>query len=341
MRKIMVLALCGLFCGWSAEQACAADDVYVDLSVLNEIGGGSVPSAYGRPEPLFPVIRNTPQFPVVKKSAPKAPKAETPARKNKQKLKIKQVKVVEKEEKIAIPAKPADIQPVREKTNPAVENKPAVAKPAKDTPVGNKTVKNEAKEKAAAPAVELTSAPARREFVADVPSAGKAPFKTEEPAPDEKVSPAPVVPVKAESDENQPVGEVLAAAEKKAEPLVPVSGAFAAKPVADAEKVKREIVFAEGSSELDELSKKKIDAIIASFDNAGANKIAIMAYNYDNGQDVFRKKRQSLNRAIEIRSYLLAKDIRISASRSLTLPMTPPAAMLLKLTKSNKKIKIM
>lgn len=337
----MVLALCGLFCGWSAEQACAADDVYVDLSVLNEIGGGSVPSAYGRPEPLFPVIRNTPQFPVVKKSAPKAPKAETPARKNKQKLKIKQVKVVEKEEKIAIPAKPADIQPVREKTNPAVENKPAVAKPAKDTPVGNKTVKNEAKEKAAAPAVELTSAPARREFVADVPSAGKAPFKTEEPAPDEKVSPAPVVPVKAESDENQPVGEVLAAAEKKAEPLVPVSGAFAAKPVADAEKVKREIVFAEGSSELDELSKKKIDAIIASFDNAGANKIAIMAYNYDNGQDVFRKKRQSLNRAIEIRSYLLAKDIRISASRSLTLPMTPPAAMLLKLTKSNKKIKIM
>ena len=310
MRKIMVLALCGLFCGWSAEQACAADDVYVDLSVLNEIGGGSVPSAYGRPEPLFPVIRNTPQFPVVKKSAPKAPKAETPARKNKQKLKIKQVKVVEKEEKIAIPAKPADIQPVREKTNPAVENKPAVAKPAKDTPVGNKTVKNEAKEKAAAPAVELTSAPARREFVADVPSAGKAPFKTEEPAPDEKVSPAPVVPVKAESDENQPVGEVLAAAEKKAEPLVPVSGAFAAKPVADAEKVKREIVFAEGSSELDELSKKKINAIIASFDNAGANKIAIMAYNYDNGQDVFRKKRQSLNRAIEIRSYLLAKGYK-------------------------------
>ena len=214
---------------------------------------------------------------MVKKSAPKAPKAETPARKNKQKLKIKQVKVVEKEEKIAIPAKPADIQPVREKTNPAVE---------------------------------LTSAPARREFVADVPSAGKAPFKTEEPAPDEKVSPAPVVPVKAESDENQPVGEVLAAAEKKAEPLVPVSGAFAAKPVADAEKVKREIVFAEGSSELDELSKKKIDAIIASFDNAGANKIAIMAYNYDNGQDVFRKKRQSLNRAIEIRSYLLAKGYK-------------------------------
>lgn len=310
MRKIMVLALCGLFCGWSAEKACAADDVYVDLSVLNEIGGGSVPSAYGRPEPLFPVIRNTPQFPVVKKSAPKAPKAETPARKNKQKLKIKQVKVVEKEEKIAIPAKPADIQPVREKTNPAVENKPAVVEPAKDTPVGNKTVKNEAKEKTAAPAVELTSAPARREFVADVPSAGKAPFKTEEPAPAEKVSPAPVVPVKAESDENQPVGEVLAAAEKKAEPLVPVSGAFAAKPVADAEKVKREIVFAEGSSELDELSKKKIDAIIASFDNAGANKIAIMAYNYDNGQDVFRKKRQSLNRAIEIRSYLLAKGYK-------------------------------
>mgnify|MGYP001040657933 FL=1 len=310
MRKIMVLALCGLFCGWSAEKACAADDVYVDLSVLNEIGGGSAPSVYGRPEPLFPVIRNTPQFPVVKKSAPKAPKAKTPVRKNKQKLKIKQVKVVEKEEKIAIPAKPADIQPAREKANSAVENKLAVVEPAKDMPVGDKTVKNEVKEKAAVPAVELTSAPAKREFVADVPAAGQAPFKTEEPVPAEKVSSAPVVPVKAESVENQPVGEVPAGAEKKAEPLVPVSGALVAKPVADAEKVKREIVFTEGSSELDDLSKEKIDAIIASFDNAGANKIAIMAYNYDNGQDVFRKKRQSLNRAIEIRSYLLAKGYK-------------------------------
>ena len=310
MRKIMVLALCGLFCGWSAENARPADDVYVDLSVLNEIGGGSAPSAYGRPEPLFPVIRNTPQFPVVKKSAPKAPKAKTPVRKNKQKLKIKQVKVVEKEEKIAIPAKPADIQPVREKANSAVENKPAVVEPAKDMPAEDKTVKDEVKEKAAAPAVELTSAPAKREFVADIPAAGQAPFKTEEPAPAEKVSSAPVVPVKAESVENQLVGEVRAAAEKKAEPLVPVSGALVAKPVADAEKVKREIVFAEGSSELDDLSKEKIDAIIASFDNAGANKIAIMAYNYDNGQDVFRKKRQSLNRAIEIRSYLLAKGYK-------------------------------
>lgn len=312
MRKIMVLALCGLFCGWSAEKACAADDVYVDLSVLNEIGGGSAPSAYGRPEPLFPVIRNTPQFPVVKKSAPKAPKAKTSVRKNKQKLKIKQVKVVEKEEKIAIPAKPADIQPIREKANSAVENKPAVVEPAKDMPAEDKTVKDEVKEKAAAPAVELTSAPAKREFVADVPAAGQgqAPFKTEEPVPAEKVSSAPVVPVKAESVENQPIGEVPAAAEKKAEPLVPVSGALVAKPVADAEKVKREIVFAEGSSELDDLSKEKIDAIIASFDNAGANKIAIMAYNYDNGQDVFRKKRQSLNRAIEIRSYLLAKGYK-------------------------------
>ena len=183
-------------------------------------------------------------------------------------------------------------------------------RPSSNRPAEDKTVKDEVKEKAAAPAVELTSAPAKREFVADVPAAGQAPFKTEEPAPAEKVSSAPVVPVKAESVENQPVGEVPAAAEKKAEPLVPVSGALVAKPVVDVEKVKREIVFAEGSSELDDLSKEKIDAIIASFDNAGANKIAIMAYNYDNGQDVFRKKRQSLNRAIEIRSYLLAKGYK-------------------------------
>ena len=61
---------------------------------------------------------------------------------------------------------------------------------------------------------------------------------------------------------------------------------------------------------MDDIAKEKIDTIIASFDDAKANKIAIMAYNYDNGEDVFRKKRQSLNRAIEIRSYLLNKGYK-------------------------------
>ena len=312
MRKILILALCGLFCGWSAEKACAADDVYVDLSVLNEIGGGNAPSTYGRPEPLFPVIKNTPQFPVVKKSAAKpAVKAKKTAQKNKQKLKIKQVKVVEKKEKIAIPAKPSDIQPAQNKAvvQPAVANKPVVVEAVKDEPA-KEVAKTDNNEMASVPAVELTSAPAKREFVADVPAADATPFKTEQPAQPEELSSAPVVSVKTEPVAKIPADNPSATAEQKVEPLIPVVDPLAVKPAADVEKIKREIIFAEGSSELDEISKEKIDAIIASFDNASANKIAIMAYNYDNGQDIFRKKRQSLNRAIEIRSYLLTKGYK-------------------------------
>ena len=256
MRKILILALCGLFCGWSVENASAADDVYVDLSVLDEIGSGSAPSAYARPEPLFPIIKNTPQFPVVKKKPVQAAVKKKPVKKKKAKA-----KPVEKEDKITLPEKPA------------------------------KTVEEKIVEPEAAKAPAPIPAP-------------------EASKPAEKISPTPVVPVKTETVENAPVAEsVPAAAEEKVEPLIPVAGSNTSKAV-DVEKLKREIVFAEGSDELDELSKEKIDAIIASFENAKTNKIAIMAYNYDNGQDVFRKKRQSLNRAIEIRSYLLGKGYK-------------------------------
>ena len=108
-------------------------------------------------------------------------------------------------------------------------------------------------------------------------------------------------------NEQPEVQQTQSAEEKTVEPLVPVAEIAAPEPKTNTEQVKREIIFAEGSYELDDVAKEKIDAIIASFDDAKANKIAIMAYNYDNGEDVFRKKRQSLNRAIEIRSYLLNK----------------------------------
>ena len=65
------------------------------------------------------------------------------------------------------------------------------------------------------------------------------------------------------------------------------------------------LFFADDSAELSEENKQKIDASVKSFEDAQKNKILILAYNFDDGQDVFKKKRQSLNRAIEIRSYLL------------------------------------
>ncbi len=70
------------------------------------------------------------------------------------------------------------------------------------------------------------------------------------------------------------------------------------------------IVFAEGESTLTDEHKAQIDAIINNFVDAANHKIAIYSYNLDNGVDSFRKKRQSLNRAVEVRSYLLQKGYK-------------------------------
>lgn len=70
------------------------------------------------------------------------------------------------------------------------------------------------------------------------------------------------------------------------------------------------IVFAEGESGLTAAHKAQIDGIVGSFADAANNKIAIYSYNLDDGVDSFRKKRQSLNRAVEVRSYLLQKGYK-------------------------------
>lgn len=65
--------------------------------------------------------------------------------------------------------------------------------------------------------------------------------------------------------------------------------------------------------EVDELSSEQqnqIDEIIKSFEDAINNKIAIYAYNLDDGVDTFKRKRLSLNRAVAVRSYLLPKGYK-------------------------------
>lgn len=65
--------------------------------------------------------------------------------------------------------------------------------------------------------------------------------------------------------------------------------------------------------EVDELTpeqQQQIDAAIASFEDALSNKIAIYAYNLDDGVDTFKRKRLSLNRAVAVRSYLLPKGYK-------------------------------
>ena len=80
--------------------------------------------------------------------------------------------------------------------------------------------------------------------------------------------------------------------------------------VAAAQIIDNKIYFADGDITVNDVKKSLIDAIVAKFADPINNKISIMSYNYDNGEDSFRKKRISLNRAVEIRSYLLSKGYK-------------------------------
>ena len=73
---------------------------------------------------------------------------------------------------------------------------------------------------------------------------------------------------------------------------------------------KSEISFSPEGGELTSAMQTEIDNIIGAFENAKENKIAIYSFNLDDGEDSFRKKRIALNRAIAVRSYLLAKGYK-------------------------------
>ena len=79
------------------------------------------------------------------------------------------------------------------------------------------------------------------------------------------------------------------------------------------------IKFEAEETTLNEAQKAQIDSIIGSFTDASVNKIAIYSYNLDDGVDSFKKKRLSLNRAVEIRSYLLQKGYKNFSIKVLNL----------------------
>lgn len=309
MRAKFLICLMGAALGFAAAEA-KAEDVYVDLSVLNELAPNRGPIMHS--EPLFPIVKKSaPQKATVKKKAPKketVKKAEKPA---KRKLKIKQKEIVKApvveekvEEKITLPSKPDDIFATEEVV---------IEKPASAAPVVN--VKAE----------EIKEAEAPREFVAEVKNNGMQSVRSdnnatvvqnqetssvatsseaEKPIVKEEVAP---IQTNVATEEGSASAEktVVQPEVKEIKPLLPINNA----PVVE-ENIVKQISFAQDSFELTESNKEKITNIVNSFDDPKTNKIAILAYNFDNGEDVFKKKRQSLNRAIEVRPYLLGKGYK-------------------------------
>ena len=238
-----------------------AEDVYVDLSVLDNLGG----TAPAVSQPLFPVVK-------------KAPAKARPHKKNvkPRRHKAPQVKVEIKEiEKIEIPV-----------SAPAAVSAPA------ETP-------------ASAPAPDVEPIPyvesAEPVVVVDVEpvasqSAPVAAKKTSQP------SEQPLQPEKAAAPAAPAEVAPLAQTAPTVSPLI-AEGLPTAAPAAS-------LHYESGKYELDEAQKAQIDSIIKSFEDPANHKIAINSYNPDAGEDAFAQKRVSLNRALDVRTYLIQKGYK-------------------------------
>lgn len=289
-QLIVLSAVCAL--GLGISQACAEDGVIVDLSVLNSLQASS-PAV--NPQPLFPEYKKT------------TPQKAVKARQKRKAAKIKAAKVnkVEVVEKAPLPIKKAE--PVEIKN---VQPAPAVfAAPESDAASNREFVaeiENGTSQDVSQP--ENVSVPVSQAESFSQPVAEKTAISESAPVI-ENSSLAEEKTVSPESEAPKPLPAVI-------EPETPV------KPLISDEQVVRvpergqisstlnSITFEEDSAELSEAHKQQINSIVRSFEDTQKNKILILAYNFDDGQDVFKKKRQSLNRAIEVRSFLLGQGYK-------------------------------
>lgn len=284
-------------------------DVYVDLSALDELSGTGSPVIHT--EPLFPVVtarqaaeeKAKPSKKAIRKKA-KPAAAKPVVKKEKAKPEVK-VEVVEKAPAEQPKSEPAAsvVQPAAPVTEPEVKAQPvAEVEPVVPAAPAAKTE----------PAVVLTEAePAK-------PSAEPQSENKAKPVDDEVVvvdveplaNPVKVVDVEPVS----PAKAQLSAEEKTTDPAAKTEAPSADNQPQAAAEVKKpapgRFAFDAEVSDLNDAQKAQLDNLVNGFENPAVNKIAILAFNLDDGVDTFKKKRLSLNRAIEIRSYLLQKGYK-------------------------------
>ena len=291
--------------------ARAEDDVYVDLSVLNGLQQSASP-AMSAPQPLFPVVhKKAPAVKTKPASRPRTVKDEVKKEQPEAALKTPE-KTVVKTDAVKSPAPAAEsktVSPVEKtaedtaevyvpqadqkpETSPAPAAKqPAVASEILPQPAASQPLKPEAQVKASAQQTdevetglglksELITPAKNQVYAPEVPSSSDA------AAPENAVS----------SADNQP-------APAETSPAVSASVHF------DGEE-----------SELTDADKKQIDAVIAGFQNPHDNKIAVTAYNVDGGANAFRRKRTSLNRAVNVRTYLLNQGYKNYSIKIVNVP---------------------
>lgn len=386
MRKVWMLVTVSCLL-WGRA---AADDVYVDLSVLD--GLDAAPA--GVDAPLFPVFDDSSLRPLPKPVIGDKPRAVRPAPAEiKGKPEKTPVAVKAKTEPavktIPVPERKPNIRPLPVKSEPAAEPvaaqkkrpaedkavtvkkaalpaKPAAAetKPAavKENVSGNTIVS--ATKKPAAERKKPEAKPAVKEKPAikadiekkNMPVVSRQPVSSAvaEPAADKAVKADADQTVKAEkavrakdtqrmmkaeapreipaakaqisAAESRKEGEKNAVAEGKPVEKIPAeietrnSSPAPAKekepalqpliPVAEEEPAADVIAFAGGVFELSAENTARLAAIADGFKRPGESKILIYAYNFNDGGNDFKNKRLSLNRAVEIRSYLMTRGYK-------------------------------
>jgi pf11-1 protein len=301
-KRLVMASVCALALQGAAF-AQAADDVYVDLSVLNNLQPGD--SLFVETQPLFPVVKKAPVKKTVrKKKTPK--KTVAPA-----KPVAEKIPAPKKEEKaIAIlPQAPEIPQPLAEvKPEPVKPTNPITVaddrEPVRETVADVDVVRPAETDNGKAlsePKSEETSKPAAALIE---PAAKVEPAKTEVSVPAaEETAKAPEKAAAVQEAENVPAAETEE--KKEIKPLLPVGNKTPA-----AAEVGRQIFFADDSFEISPENADKIISLIETFEDPRKHKIAIYAYNYDNGENTFKKKKLSLDRATEIRSLLLNKGYK-------------------------------
>ena len=301
-KRLVLASVCALALQGGAF-AQAADDVYVDLSVLNNLQPGD--SLFVETQPLFPVVKKAPVKKTVRKKktpkktvAPAKPVAEkTPAPKKEEKA----IAILPQAPEIPQPlaeAKPEPVKPANPIT--VADDREPVRETVADVDVVRPAETDNGKA-LSEPKSEETSKPAAALIE---PAAKVEPAKTEVSVPAaEETAKAPEKAAAVQEAENVPAAETEE--KKEIKPLLPVGNKTPA-----AAEVGRQIFFADDSFEISPENADKIISLIETFEDPRKHKIAIYAYNYDNGENTFKKKKLSLDRATEIRSLLLNKGYK-------------------------------
>lgn len=309
------LALCGI-----CSNANAQEDVYVDLSVLD--GLQDFDSSDVAAQPLFPQVKKTIKATKLK-PAKKIVKA-TKIIKAKNKVVEVKVKPLSEAEQLALDDKKrADlvskklevVEPKAEMVEEVYDVKDDVldvVSPVKEEnlviPSTVSAVNMENVNANETPLTPIVESESLNTTLINRPSA------PEVKVIDETIATTPAMPTMTETLPSVVSEPVLPEAtpvlpESKVETIVePIIPSVPA--ILKASSVDKQLYFDADDAPLSDANKQKIDTILSSFVDVNNNKIAILSYNLDDGQEVFKKKRLSLNRAIEIRKYLLEKGYK-------------------------------